>query len=166
MLGIRRGIGQVTAQSAVILSGVRRADLSFFLMRVFESLHPADPPTRRPAVAAAVVRDGGLPCARRGALGADFKSITASVALVAWILGHDPILKMMVASYSQDLARLRSNLMRVIMESAWYKADFPGTRISDRGNRALARPIRGRRCMDQRQSFGWIVQLRWSQSAG
>ena len=43
----------------------------------------------------------------------------------------------MVASYSQDLARQHSNQTRTIMESDWYKRDFPGTRISDRGNRAL-----------------------------
>ena len=43
----------------------------------------------------------------------------------------------MVASYSQDLARLHANQTRTIIESDWYKRDFPGTRISDRGNRAL-----------------------------
>jgi predicted phage terminase large subunit-like protein len=43
----------------------------------------------------------------------------------------------MVASYSQDLARQHSNLTRTVMESAWYKRDFPRTRIRDGGNRAL-----------------------------
>ena len=65
------------------------------------------------------------------------KSVTASVAFVAWVLGHDPAAKIMVASYSQDLARHHSNQTRMIMESEWYKSDFPHTRISDRGNRAL-----------------------------
>lgn len=133
----------MTTQAAIILAAVRRTDLSFFVMKVFETLHPGDPPLRRAwyvmatCHALAGVRSGHT---RRLVITVPprhLKSITASVALVAWLLGHDPTLKIMVASYSQDLARLHSNLTRVIMESVWYKTDFPGTRISDRGNRAL-----------------------------
>ena len=51
--------------------------------------------------------------------------------------GHEPEAKIMVASYSQDLARHHSNQTRTLMESEWYRKDFPDTRISDRGNRAL-----------------------------
>jgi len=65
------------------------------------------------------------------------KSTTAAVAYVAWALGHDPARKIMVASYSQDLARLHAEMTRRVMESDWYKELFPNTRISDRGNRAL-----------------------------
>lgn len=43
----------------------------------------------------------------------------------------------MLASYSQDLARHHSNQTRTLMESEWYQRDFPSTRISQRGNRAL-----------------------------
>jgi len=63
--------------------------------------------------------------------------VTASVAFVAWVLGHDPKAKVMVASYSHDLARHHSNQARTVMESDWYRRDFPATRISERGNRAL-----------------------------
>ena len=65
------------------------------------------------------------------------KSITVAVGFVVWALGHSPELKIMVASYSQDLARLHSGQTRTIMQSDWYRHDFPGTRISDHGNRAL-----------------------------
>lgn len=65
------------------------------------------------------------------------KSIATSVALVAWALGHNPAFKIMVASYSQDLARLHSENTRTILESAWYKKLFPGTRIKHPGNRQL-----------------------------
>ena len=65
------------------------------------------------------------------------KSETVTVAYVAWLLGQQPDLKIMVASYSQDLARLLSNHTRTVMETSWYQNDFPRTRISERGNRAV-----------------------------
>ncbi len=51
--------------------------------------------------------------------------------------GHEPKAKSMVASYTQEPARHHSNQTRTLMESEWYRKDFPDTRISDRGNRAL-----------------------------
>jgi predicted phage terminase large subunit-like protein len=65
------------------------------------------------------------------------KSVAASVALTAWLLGRDPTLRIMVATYSQDLARLHATQSRTIMQSAWYRRLFPGTVIADDGNRML-----------------------------
>jgi len=65
------------------------------------------------------------------------KSITTAVAFVAWMLGHRPSMKIMVATYSQDLARKHADGCRTIMESAWYRQLFPATRIKDGGNRQL-----------------------------
>ena len=43
------------------------------------------------------------------------KSICTSVAFVAWLLGHDPSLRIIVASYSQDFAgELHRQFRRVI----------------------------------------------------
>lgn len=58
------------------------------------------------------------------------KSIAASVALPAWILGHNPTAKIMCVSYSQDLANRFASMTRQAMKSVWYKAVFPNTRIS------------------------------------
>lgn len=58
------------------------------------------------------------------------KSITTSVAFVAWLLGHDPTLRIICVSYSADLARKHANDFRTIVESDWYRNLFPGTRIS------------------------------------
>jgi predicted phage terminase large subunit-like protein len=133
----------MNAQTAGILSAVRRTQFHAFLMKVFEQLHPGEKPLRLAWYVRAIchaldeVRVGRK---RRLVITVPprhLKSITAAVAFVAWLLGHDPTLKIMVASYSQDLARHHSNLTRAVMESEWYRADFPGTRISDRGNRAL-----------------------------
>jgi predicted phage terminase large subunit-like protein len=58
------------------------------------------------------------------------KSICASVALPAWILGHNPSLQIICISHSQDLADNLSLSCRSIMEEAWYKAVFPQTRVN------------------------------------
>ena len=58
------------------------------------------------------------------------KSLTASVALPAFLLGHDPTLRAIVASYGSELAVKLANDFRTILNSLWYKAIFPGTRIS------------------------------------
>ena len=125
------------------LAAARRTYLSLFVMKVFETLHPGEPPLRLNWYIQAICHK--LEDTYRGAGGRlvitvpprHLKSVTTSVAFVAWMLGHQPGMKIMVASYSQDLARLHANLTRRVMESAWYQALFPATRISERGNRAL-----------------------------
>jgi predicted phage terminase large subunit-like protein len=57
------------------------------------------------------------------------KSICASVALPAFLLGHDPTRKVICVSYSDDLAVKFSNDCRAIMQAAWYKQTFPHTEI-------------------------------------
>lgn len=126
-----------------VISAARRQYFPAFLMKCFETLHPGAPPLQMAWYLHAMchalveVHDGSQ---RRLVITVPprhLKSITASVAFVAWILGHDPSARIMVASYSQDLARHHSNQTRMIMESDWYRRDFPATRISERGNRAL-----------------------------
>jgi predicted phage terminase large subunit-like protein len=114
-----------------------------FLMKAFDTLHPGQRPLELAWYIEAMCH--ALEQVYRGeerrlvitVPPRHLKSVTASVAFVAWVLGHDPKAKIMVASYSQDLARHHSNQTRSIMESDWYRRDFPRTRISDRGNRAL-----------------------------
>jgi predicted phage terminase large subunit-like protein len=126
-----------------LLAAARRQDFSIFLMKVFETLHPGAPPLVMAWYIRAMCH--ALDEVYRGeekrlvitVPPRHLKSIAASVAYVAWLLGKDPSMKTMVSSYSQDLARQHSNDTRRIMESEWYKSDFPNTRISDRGNRAL-----------------------------
>jgi len=57
------------------------------------------------------------------------KSISASVALVAWLLGHDPTKRIVCVSYSQELAEKHARDTRMIMNSPWYRALFPRTRF-------------------------------------
>ena len=64
----------------------------------------------------------------------NLKSICASVAFPAFVLGHDPALRIVCASYSQDLTAKHARDCRAVMESAWYRQLFPRTRIDPRKN--------------------------------
>lgn len=62
------------------------------------------------------------------------KSICASDAFPAWVLGHDPTKRIICASYSAELAAKHARDCRAIMESAWYRSVFPQTRLSREKN--------------------------------
>jgi hypothetical protein len=58
------------------------------------------------------------------------KSICASVALPAFVLGHDPSRRIICVSYAEGLARKHANDCRAVMRSDLYRRIFPATRIS------------------------------------
>ena len=58
------------------------------------------------------------------------KSIMCSVAFPAFVLGHDPTKRLIVVSYSADLAIKHGNDFRAVVNSEEYRAIFPGMRIS------------------------------------
>jgi hypothetical protein len=60
------------------------------------------------------------------------KSICASVAFPAYLLGHDPTARIICVSYSDALARAHANDCRALFGSEKYRELFPGTRISPR----------------------------------
>lgn len=64
------------------------------------------------------------------------KSLLASVALPAWILGRNPSAKVICASYGQDLSRDFALRSRDLIRSDVCRAIFPGT-ILDVGGAAL-----------------------------
>lgn len=57
------------------------------------------------------------------------KSIVVSVALPAWLLGHNPELEVVCVSYGKELADKLSTDCRRVMLSPWYRRLFPGTRL-------------------------------------
>jgi hypothetical protein len=59
------------------------------------------------------------------------KSHSASIAFVAWLLGHDPTMHVICASYGQDLADKLARDCRNIMNATWYRELFR-TRLSER----------------------------------
>lgn len=58
------------------------------------------------------------------------KSICASVAFPAWILGHDPRQRIICASYANELTVKHARDCRAVVEADWYKQAFPGTRLN------------------------------------
>jgi hypothetical protein len=60
------------------------------------------------------------------------KSLFASVALPAFMLGHDPTRKIICASYAGELAVAHANSFRTIVNARWYQDLFPGMRVDSR----------------------------------
>jgi predicted phage terminase large subunit-like protein len=58
------------------------------------------------------------------------KSICASVAFPAFVLGHNPTSRIICVSYSEGLAGKHANDCRAVMRSERYRFLFPRTRIS------------------------------------
>ena len=114
-----------------------------FLIKVFETLHPGAEPLHLAWYLQAichVLENAVAGDQQRLVISVPprhLKSITASVAFVAWLLGRDPTLKIMVATYSAELAREHAEACRLIMESGWYKTLFAKARLSPRSNRQL-----------------------------
>ena len=57
----------------------------------------------------------------------NLKSICASVAFPALILGKDPKAQVICVSYSQDLSSKLARDCRTVLQSEWYRRIFPGT---------------------------------------
>ena len=58
------------------------------------------------------------------------KSIFVSVAYPAWLLGHDPTFKVVVVSYSNNLAANLHRQFRRVLEADWYRRLFPDMLLS------------------------------------
>ena len=58
------------------------------------------------------------------------KSLSISVAWPAWLLGINPALRIIVASYAQHLSTKHSVDCRAIIQTDWYRKTFPKTKLS------------------------------------
>jgi predicted phage terminase large subunit-like protein len=57
------------------------------------------------------------------------KTQLCSVCLSAWLLAHDPSLKIMVVTHAEHLSKMIARNIRTILQSAWFKGLF-ATRIA------------------------------------
>ncbi len=71
------------------------------------------------------------------------KSLVGSVALPAWLLGHNPSMQIICASYGSELSEKFSRECRSVMESPWYKKLFPKTVLSRARNTELTTTAHG-----------------------
>lgn len=62
------------------------------------------------------------------------KSLIVNVAWPAWLLGQNPANRFISASYSQALATKHSLDSRLIINSDWYKENFPKTKLTSDQN--------------------------------
>lgn len=62
------------------------------------------------------------------------KSVCVSVAWPAWLLGHNPGARIIVASYCEALSIKHSLDCKLVMSSKWYRAIFPKTILSKSQN--------------------------------
>jgi predicted phage terminase large subunit-like protein len=111
-----------------------RNDLYAFVQKVFETVNPGVAFSRNwstEAVTHALQKVAGGSTTRLivNIPPRNLKSICASVALPAFLLGHNPTKKVICVSYSDDLAAKFSNDCRAVMRSDWYRQTFPRARI-------------------------------------
>jgi predicted phage terminase large subunit-like protein len=117
-----------------IVQALLRHDLRAFVHKVFVSLTPGQTYVRNWHIDAIVYQ---LERIRRGEIRRliinmpprSLKSITASVAFPAFLLGHDATKRIICVSYSAELAKKHSNDFRAVIDSPWYRDAFTGTRI-------------------------------------
>jgi hypothetical protein len=117
-----------------LLEALLRNDFRAFIHKVFATLTPGQTYIPTWHVEAITLQ---LERVRRGEVRRliinmpprSLKSIAASVALPAFVLGHDPTRRIICVSYSGDLAKKHSNDFRAVLESSWYRSTFANTRI-------------------------------------
>src|ERR1700732_4721740 len=113
-----------------VLRAILRTELPFFIRKVFATISPGETYLHNwhvDAIAHQLMRvhagEG-----RRLLINQpprSLKSICVSVAYVAWLLGHDPTRRIIVVSYSNELAAELHRQFRMVVEAPWYRALFP-----------------------------------------
>ena len=127
-----------------------REDLTAFVQQVFATVSPGDTYSHNwhvEAIAYELVRcrNGGNTRLLITQPPRSLKSICSSVAFVAWALGHDPALRFICVSYSQELAGELSRQFRMVVESDWYRALFPKMQLKkDTGTQCVTSAGGGR----------------------
>jgi predicted phage terminase large subunit-like protein len=124
----------MTGREPEVLDALLRRDLTSFTRKAFEVVNPGDPflanwhidclcwhleKCYRREIKRLIIT---LPPRH-------LKSICASVAFPAWVLGQDPTRQLICVSYSQDLAGKHALDTRAVMDSRWYRRLFRGTRF-------------------------------------
>src|SRR3984957_11568508 len=123
-----------TTSDGRLLQALLRNDFRVFVQKVFLTLTPGQTYISSWHIDAIAYQ---LERVRRGEIKRliinmpprSLKSIMASAAFPAFILGLDPTRRIICASYSGELAKKHSNDFRAVLDSSWYRSTFPGTRV-------------------------------------
>ena len=142
-----------------ILQAVLRTDLVAFIAKVFRTTYPAIdyvPNWHIEAIAHYLMEVTRGNCLRLiiNQPPRSLKSLCVSIAYVAWRLGHDPTLRIVVVSYSNELAEELHRQFRLVVSSAWYKELFPNVHIAkDTGTELITSKGGGRLALSVGGSF-------------
>jgi predicted phage terminase large subunit-like protein len=123
----------VTPTDHEILQALLREDLASFVRKTFNALCPGQSYLHNwhiEAIAYELMR------VARGEVRRllitlpprSLKSICASVAFPAWVLGHNPTKRIICVSYANDLTARHARDFRTVVLSDWYQPLFPLTR--------------------------------------
>ena len=126
-----------------IVQALLRHDLRAFVHKVFLALTPGQTYVRSWSIDAIIYK---LERIRRGEIRRliinmpprSLKSIAASVAFPAFLLGHDPSKRIICVSYSGELAKKHSNDFRAILEVALVSrsiSEYPHWSVQEHRNR-------------------------------
>jgi predicted phage terminase large subunit-like protein len=118
-----------------VLEHACREDFASFVRKCFDYLHSGRQISWAPYLDAMTfrleqVRVGKIMRLIINLLPRSLKSFVTTVALPAFMLGHDPTKRIIVICYSSELAVKFANDFRAIVNAPWYRDLFPGTRIS------------------------------------
>jgi predicted phage terminase large subunit-like protein len=124
----------MTNQDQRLIDAILREQFSWFLRRCMQTLNPGvpfQPNWHLDATAYRLeqIRTGEVTRLIINMPPRSLKSITVSVAFPAFLLGHDPRLRIFGISYGADLAAKHASDFRSIVESGWYRRVFPRMRI-------------------------------------
>lgn len=124
-----------TALRSHEMAALLRQDLSSFIVRGFQELHPQTNYLHNwhidlIAAKLTAVAEGRIKRLIINIPPRNLKSICASVAFPAWLLGRNPSKKIICASYAYDLASRHAQDCKQLMLSPWYQSVFPHTRLS------------------------------------
>jgi predicted phage terminase large subunit-like protein len=125
-----------SAVTAAEYQAVLRTDFATFIERAFYELNPQGvfvPGQYIELLAAALekCRTGQTKRLIINLPPRTLKSHGASVAFTAWLLGHDPTVQIICASYGQDLADKHARDARTVINSPFYRRLFPRTVLSE-----------------------------------
>src|SRR2546428_7252392 len=116
-----------------VLAALLRSDLRSFIWKSFQTILPGTsylPSWHIDAIVHQLMRvqAGEISRLLINQPPRSLKSICVSVAYVAWLLGHDPTRRVIVVSYSNELAAELHRLFRMVIAAPWYRALFPAMR--------------------------------------
>jgi predicted phage terminase large subunit-like protein len=118
---------------AIRLAALLRTELRFFVWKSFQTILPGTAYLPNWHIDAIVhqlmqVHAGDISRLLINQPPRSLKSICVSVAYTAWVLGHDPTRRIIVVSYSAELAAELHRQFRMVIDAPWYRALFPAMR--------------------------------------